>query len=590
MKQSKFDALKQLAELKLRREELELRKRELEKPVATPTAPVGREFVPPTGDLMSMIAVARGERGEIGPIGPQGERGLTGEMGGTGPIGPQGERGELGPQGPQGPQGERGFIGPQGSRGPEGAPGPKGDKGDPGIVWKGEFATGGVYKPGDAVALEGSSWIALHQTAARPTSASPDWNLLAKKGDPGAASLTTGVRYSGAGGSGGASTAAQVSVTPAGALASTDVQAALEELQGDVTLLEGDVTAIVGDISTLESGVAAAVVANAAITGATKTKVTYDAKGLVTAGADATTADIADSSNKRYVTDAQLTVLGNTSGSNSGDVTVSSPAGWLSLLGQALTFALVSASDTVAGVIDTAAQTIAGAKTFSANIIASAGIQLASLWNTNGTGASDVCVKVGSSVADASVHASAKLLSVGTGVGGTFVESISVAKGGAIAGTTLTLPSNSTGIVTAGRLTMPSDASGFIRMGLQGIYGNNVSGNLYFNFNTSSGSTPRIGLNCDNGTISQYGTDSSASPGAATINKPTGVSAIASGATTVKITNSVFAAADRVHITWHGDHGAARWWVERAAGSFTVTLSAAASGDTAFSWQIGKLI
>ena len=61
------------------------------------------------------------------------------------------------------------------------------------------------------------------------------------------------------------------------------------------------------------------VVANSAITGATKTKITFDSKGLVTAGADATTADIADSLNKRYVTDAQLTVLGNTSGTNTGD-------------------------------------------------------------------------------------------------------------------------------------------------------------------------------------------------------------------------------------------------------------------------------
>jgi hypothetical protein len=58
---------------------------------------------------------------------------------------------------------------------------------------------------------------------------------------------------------------------------------------------------------------------NAAITGATKTKITYDAKGLVTSGADATTADIADSLNKRYVTDAQATVIGNTSGTNTGD-------------------------------------------------------------------------------------------------------------------------------------------------------------------------------------------------------------------------------------------------------------------------------
>ena len=62
---------------------------------------------------------------------------------------------------------------------------------------------------------------------------------------------------------------------------------------------------------------------NPAITGATKTKITYDANGLVTSGADATTADIADSTNKRYVTDAQLVVIGNTSGTNSGNETTS---------------------------------------------------------------------------------------------------------------------------------------------------------------------------------------------------------------------------------------------------------------------------
>jgi hypothetical protein len=61
---------------------------------------------------------------------------------------------------------------------------------------------------------------------------------------------------------------------------------------------------------------------NSPITGATKTKITYDSNGLVTAGADATTADIADSTNKRYVTDADLTTLLNTSGTNTGDITV----------------------------------------------------------------------------------------------------------------------------------------------------------------------------------------------------------------------------------------------------------------------------
>ena len=64
------------------------------------------------------------------------------------------------------------------------------------------------------------------------------------------------------------------------------------------------------------------VAANASITGATKTKLTYDTKGLVTAGADATTADISPSTDRNYVTDAQKSgVLSNTSGTNTGDET-----------------------------------------------------------------------------------------------------------------------------------------------------------------------------------------------------------------------------------------------------------------------------
>ncbi|NBV10850.1 MAG: hypothetical protein EBS04_05230 [Chitinophagia bacterium] len=61
---------------------------------------------------------------------------------------------------------------------------------------------------------------------------------------------------------------------------------------------------------------------NVSINAATKTKITYDAKGLVLAGADATTADIAASTNKNYVTDVQSAVLSNTSGVNTGDQTI----------------------------------------------------------------------------------------------------------------------------------------------------------------------------------------------------------------------------------------------------------------------------
>ncbi len=63
---------------------------------------------------------------------------------------------------------------------------------------------------------------------------------------------------------------------------------------------------------------------NTPITASTKTKITYDADGLVTAGANATTADINDSTNRRYVTDAEKTVIGNTSGTNTGDQDLSS--------------------------------------------------------------------------------------------------------------------------------------------------------------------------------------------------------------------------------------------------------------------------
>ena len=60
---------------------------------------------------------------------------------------------------------------------------------------------------------------------------------------------------------------------------------------------------------------------NLSITWATKTKITYDSKGLVVSWEDATTADIADSINKRYVTDADLIDIWNLSWINTWDET-----------------------------------------------------------------------------------------------------------------------------------------------------------------------------------------------------------------------------------------------------------------------------
>jgi hypothetical protein len=94
---------------------------------------------------------------------------------------------------------------------------------------------------------------------------------------------------------------------------------------GDITISGtaawGSITGTLSSQTDLQTALDGKVDENTAITGATKTKITYDSKGLVTSGADATTADIGDSLDKRYVTDAQLTVIGNTSGTNSGDQT-----------------------------------------------------------------------------------------------------------------------------------------------------------------------------------------------------------------------------------------------------------------------------
>jgi len=87
----------------------------------------------------------------------------------------------------------------------------------------------------------------------------------------------------------------------------------IKTVNGNSLLGSGDISisgtaawgSITGTLSTqtdLQTALDGKVDENASITGATKTKITYDAKGLVTVGADATTADIAESGNL-YFTD-----------------------------------------------------------------------------------------------------------------------------------------------------------------------------------------------------------------------------------------------------------------------------------------------
>jgi hypothetical protein len=130
-------------------------------------------------------------------------------------------------------------------------------------------------------------------------------------------------------------------------------------------------TQSIATITGLQTALDGKVDENSAITGATKTKITYDAKGLVTAGADATTADIADSADKRYVTDAQLTVIGNTSGTNTGDQTdISGNAATATALETARTINGVSFDGTTNITVAAAAGTLTGT-TLAANVTAS---------------------------------------------------------------------------------------------------------------------------------------------------------------------------------------------------------------------------
>jgi hypothetical protein len=187
-----------------------------------------------------------------------GLQGVPGPTGPQGPIGATGPQGDVGPQGPQGDTGPQGPIGPTGATGATGATGPQGPQGDPGDP------------------------------------APSDHTLLSNIGTNSHAQIDSHI----------ASTS-----NPHGV---TKTQIGLGNVDNTSDANKPISTAT-------QTALDAKVDENAPITPGTFLKITYDSKGLVTGGAAATTADVNDSTNRRYVTDAQLTIIGNTSGTNTGD-------------------------------------------------------------------------------------------------------------------------------------------------------------------------------------------------------------------------------------------------------------------------------
>lgn len=132
---------------------------------------------------------------------------------------------------------------------------------------------------------------------------------------------------------------------------------------------------------------------NTAITGATNTKITYDAKGLVTAGAAATTADIAASTNRNYVTDAQQTVIANTSGINTGDQTsVSGNAGTATSLATGRTIGITGDVTYTSPSFNGTANITAAATVTRINGTALSGLATGILKNTTTTGVPTIAV------------------------------------------------------------------------------------------------------------------------------------------------------------------------------------------------------
>lgn len=251
----------------------------------------------------------------------------------------------------------------------------------------------------------------------------------------------------------------------------------------------------------------------------------------------------------------------------------------------------------VSGLVSTAAQSFAGVKTFAALLIASAGIQVSALFNTNGSGASDVCVKVGTSEVDASVNSGAKLLSVRTGVSGTEVEKAYIRKSGsAVLGPFAVGDFSDDGASgTPGLFKFTATSFGIASNG----------GGVYLLFSTSTGlgsfshAVASGGVDVSTGTaimqrngrIDQRGVDNSGTPGNSTADRPIGKNAIAVGASSVVITNSLVTASSHIVITPHARDATCKELIAvPAAGSFTVSGTANATAALPFSWRVATIL
>jgi hypothetical protein len=391
----------------------------------------------------------------------------------------------------------------------------------------------------DVVQHLGSSWVAISKTAERPGLAA-SWQLMAARGQDGLSGSGGGESSSGSislGTANGLSLAGSVlslglaSGAVAGAMAAADktkLDAITGTNTGDATIGTANGLSVVGQAFSLALAIAGG--ANGAFSGTDKTKL-----------------------------DA---ITGTHTGTNTGDVSIGTANG-LSLVGQALSLAAADGSN--AGALTAGAQTIGGVKTLSAALV------LSSTGTFAGT-----------------------FFSPASDLGGHIGRFTSETGGGArcnIVGSLVDLSQ-------ASRVTWGAAALNTY-VGLSANSGTNTN-HLFKSSTTLSGNTTIAQFSNDNGAVVvefavhnsgkplyPNGSDSSGSPGAATINAPSGISAIAASASSVVITNSAVSATDRILITpLDLDTTLLQFKAVAGSGSFTVTGNATATATWKFGWLV----
>ena len=144
------------------------------------------------------LAGGTGPAGATGPAGPAGAPGPQGIAGPNGPKGDTGATGSAGPQGPQGAAGPTGALGPMGPLGPQGPQGLQGVAGPTGpasLISRGAWSAtpDPGYTKDNIVTVGGQTWrcqLAACTSGIQPSASNSEWELLAAKGQDGAAGPT----------------------------------------------------------------------------------------------------------------------------------------------------------------------------------------------------------------------------------------------------------------------------------------------------------------------------------------------------------------------------------------------------------------